>query len=53
VLAVWSYEESPPFAGALREAFATVRVEPIEFENTLIETVETDWIFIGHDRAGE
>ncbi len=50
VLAVWSYEESPPFAEAMRGCFETVRLEPVEFENTLIDTVETDWIFVGHDR---
>ena len=51
VLAVWSYEESSPFADAMRASFSTVLVEPVEFENRFIDRVETDWIFVGHDRT--
>lgn len=51
VLSVWSYEESASFTAAMRATFGTVRVEPITFENWLVETTETDWIFVGHDRG--
>ncbi len=45
VLAVWSYAESSPFADALRRAFSEVRVEPVVFENKLIDEEHTDWLF--------
>jgi len=45
VLAVWSYAESSPFAEALREVFANVRVEPVTYENLLIDQQRTDWLF--------
>ena len=45
VLAVWSYAECSPFADALREVFAEVRIEPITFENRLINEQITDWLF--------
>lgn len=45
VLAVWSYAESSPFAAALREVFANVRVEPVSYENQLIDQQRTDWLF--------
>ncbi|TWT86773.1 spermidine synthase [Pseudobythopirellula maris] len=51
VLGVWSYAESSPFVDALREVFDEVRVEPIRFENELIDSVETDWLFFARDRA--
>jgi len=45
VLAVWSYAESSPFADALREVFEDVRVEPVTYENRLINEQRTDWLF--------
>jgi spermidine synthase len=45
VLAVWSYAESSPFADALREVFEQVRVEPVTYENQLIDQQRTDWLF--------
>ena len=45
VLAVWSYAESSPFADALREVFSEVRVEPVGYENQLIDQHRTDWLF--------
>ncbi len=45
VLAVWSYAESSPFADALREVFQEVRVEPITYNNQLIDEEQTDWLF--------
>jgi len=45
VLAVWSYAESSPFADALREIFEQVRVEPITYDNRLIDQQQTDWLF--------
>jgi spermidine synthase len=49
VLAVWSYAESSPFADALREAFREVRVEPVAFENHVLEASETNWLFLACD----
>ncbi len=45
VFAVWSYAESSPFADALREVFEQVRVEPITYDNRLIDQQQTDWLF--------
>jgi len=45
ILAVWSYAESSPFADALRRVFSEVRVEPVTFENKLIDEEHTDWLF--------
>ena len=45
VLGVWSYAESSPFADALHEVFADVRVEPITHYNELIDQQHTDWLF--------
>lgn len=45
ILGVWSAAESPPFAGALREVFPEVRVEPVSFFNELVDEVTTDWLF--------
>lgn len=45
VLAIWSYEESSPFADALRAVFKQVRVEPITYDNYLIDEQRTDWLF--------
>ena len=49
VLAVWSYEESSPFAEAMSASFDVTRFEPVTFENLLIEEEQTDWIFLGRD----
>ena len=51
VLGVWSYADSSPFAEALHRVFKHVRVEPVTFENTLIDEVSTDWLFFASDRA--
>jgi len=45
VLAVWSYAESSPFVDALREVFEQVRVEPVAYDNQLINEQRTDWLF--------
>ena len=45
VLGVWSYAESSQFADALREVFAEVRVEPVTYDNRLIDEQQTDWLF--------
>ncbi|MCH2115559.1 MAG: hypothetical protein MK171_11695 [Pirellulales bacterium] len=45
VLAVWSYAESSPFADALRKVFPQVRVEPITYQNQLVDQTCTDWLF--------
>ncbi len=45
ILGVWSYAESSPFADALREAFEQVRVEPVTYDNRLIDEQRTDWLF--------
>jgi spermidine synthase len=45
VLAVWSYAESSPFADALREVFEQVHLEPVTYENQLIDQQRTDWLF--------
>lgn len=45
VLGVWSYAESSPFAQALRNVFAEVRVEPVTFFNRMIDEETTDWLF--------
>lgn len=45
ILAVWSYAESSPFADALQAVFEQVRVEPITYENRLIDQQQTDWLF--------
>lgn len=47
VLGVWSYAESVPFAEALRQTLAQVRVEPVVFKNRLAGTVRTDWLYFG------
>jgi spermidine synthase len=48
VLAVWSYAESPPFAEALREVFEQVHVNPVIYQNRLIDQQQTDWLFFAH-----
>ncbi len=45
VLAVWSYAESSPFANALRTVFEQVLVEPVTYDNHLIDQQRTDWLF--------
>ena len=45
VLAVWSYAQSSPFADALREVFEEVHVEPVTYDNQLINEQQTDWLF--------
>ena len=45
VLAVWSYAESSPLADALRAVFHQVRVDPVTYDNRLIDQPRTDWLF--------
>lgn len=45
ILAVWSYAESSPFANALRSVFSRVRVEPVTYDNLLVDEQPTDWLF--------
>lgn len=45
VLGVWSYDQSQPFAEALRGVFAEVRIEPVEFFNKFVGKSQTDWLF--------
>ena len=45
ILGVWSYAESSPFADALRAVFEQVRVEPVTYDNYLIDEQRTDWLF--------
>jgi len=45
VLAVWSYAQSSPFADALCEVFDEVRVEPVTYNNQLVDEERTDWLF--------
>jgi spermidine synthase len=45
VLGVWSYDESSPFASALRRVYREVRVEPVEFKNRFVGGTQTDWLF--------
>ena len=51
VLAVWSCAESSPFADALREVFEEVRVEPVTYDNPLIDEKRTDWLFFARRKA--
>jgi spermidine synthase len=45
ILGVWSYAESSEFSRALRQVFATVRVEPVTSFNELADEETTDWLF--------
>jgi spermidine synthase len=45
ILAVWSYDQSSPFADALHATFDEVRVEPVSYDNELIDEQQTDWLF--------
>jgi spermidine synthase len=45
VLAVWSYAQSSPFVDALGSVFKQVRVEPVTYDNQLIDQQQTDWLF--------
>ena len=45
VLAVWSYAESSPFADALCTVFDNVHVQPVTYQNELIDEQPTDWLF--------
>lgn len=49
VLAIWSYAESSPFADALRAVFKNVRVEPVTYDNQLVDEQPTDWLFFASD----
>lgn len=45
VLGVWSYAESSPFVEALHEVFEQVHVQPVTYQNQLIDQQQTDWLF--------
>lgn len=45
VLGVWSYAESSPFAAALRDTFAEVKVEEVAFVNAHTGEPQSDWLF--------
>ncbi len=45
ILGVWSYAECSPFTEALSEIFAQVRVEPVTYDNRMIDQQRTDWLF--------
>jgi spermidine synthase len=49
ILAVWSYAESSNFSKSLGAVFATTRIEPVKFENDLIEEECTDWLFFARN----
>lgn len=49
ILAVWSYAEDSRFAEALRNVFAHVRVEPVTYDNQLIDERRTDWLFFARN----
>lgn len=49
ILAVWSYAQSSPFAEALREVFSEVHVQPVSYENQLVDERPTDWLFFARD----
>ena len=46
VLAVWSYDQDPPFGDTMRRAFPDVRVHPVMVVNDLTQEEQTDWLFI-------
>jgi spermidine synthase len=46
VFGVWSYAESPRFAGALARVFGDVRVEHVRFENRVFGEEETNVLFL-------
>lgn len=48
VLAVWSYAKSSPFADALHEVFEHVSVEPVTYDNRLVDEQPTDWLFFAY-----
>lgn len=49
VMGIWSYAESSPFADALRTVFREVRVEPVTYNNEMIDEERTDWLFFAGD----
>lgn len=48
VLAVWSCDDNPAFADALRRTFERVVVQAVAFRNDLVDEDETNWIFVAH-----
>ncbi|MEO8698962.1 MAG: spermidine synthase [Kofleriaceae bacterium] len=46
VFGVWSTSESPAFEAELRQTFAEVRAEPIDFFNETVGEPETNWLFL-------
>ena len=51
VLAVWSYSQSHEFADALADVFGEVQIEPVIFENPLVDTVRADILYLVRDRV--
>ena len=51
VLAVWSYAESGPFAEALGKVFGEVKIQPITYDNELVDEKPTDWLFFARGSA--
>lgn len=49
VMGVWSYAGSSPFADALRTVFREVQVEPVTYNNEMIDEERTDWLFFARD----
>ena len=53
VLGVWSYDESAPFAEALRRVYREVRVVPVEFKNRFVGETQTDWLFFARQEPSD
>lgn len=49
VLGVWSYAESSSFSAALQAVFEEVRIEPVRFQNRLVDEESTDWLFFARN----
>lgn len=49
VMGIWSYAESSPFADTLRTVFREVQVEPVTYNNEMIDEERTDWLFFAQD----
>jgi hypothetical protein len=49
VLAIWSSAEDSAFPGALQKVFIHGSVEPVTYQNDLVDQEETDWLFFARD----
>ncbi len=45
ILGIWSYAESSPLVAALQDVFPHVQVQPVTWQNRLIDEQQTDWLF--------